>query len=371
MIDIGKLLKRAWQILWNYRTLWIFAFLLAITAGGGGGSNFNFGNISTDQKERPSFPSGGESSNPQVRELMDWARQNLLPLVEQPQEHLATIIWIAVGAFLFLLVIGVALTIVRYVSETAVLRMVDNYEATGEKVGFKAGWKLGWSRRAFRAWVVDLILSLPLFVFLGFLMALIALLVVGAQADGGVAVATTIAALGCTFLFVFFFILFLVFLSLLRHFFVRAVALEDTGIGAAFRRGWTLFKRNWKSIGLVWLVMLGIGIGFSLVSIIVFLVLIPVYLVLAIPAAIISFIPGLIAFGIASLFLPTLAAWVVALIAIAPLFLIITFAPVVLLSGLFFVFDSIVWTLTYREVVAVTDMPATGEPGPTLEGAAA
>lgn len=371
MIDIGKLLKRAWQILWNYRTLWIFAFLLALTAGGGGGANFNFGNINGDREEMPFFQPGGESSNPQVREFMEWVRQNLLPLVERPEEHLATIIWIAVGGFLFLLLIGIVLTIVRYVSETAVLRMVDGYEAAGEKVGFRAGWKLGWSRRAFRAWVVDLILSLPVFVFLGILMALIALLVVGAQADGGVAVATTIAALGCAFLFAFFFILFLVFLSLLRNFFVRAVALEDAGIGAAFRRGWTLFKHNWKSIGLVWLVMLGLGIGFSLASFVVFLLLIPVYLVLAIPAAIVSFVPGLIAFGIASLFLPTLAAWLVALIVVAPLFLTITFAPAILLSGLFFVFDSIVWTLTYREVAAATDTLAVETVGPAPEGTVA
>ncbi len=34
MINIGKILKRAWHILWNYRVLWIFGILLAITAGG-------------------------------------------------------------------------------------------------------------------------------------------------------------------------------------------------------------------------------------------------------------------------------------------------------------------------------------------------
>ena len=33
MIDIGKILKRAWHILWNYRILWIFGILLAITPG--------------------------------------------------------------------------------------------------------------------------------------------------------------------------------------------------------------------------------------------------------------------------------------------------------------------------------------------------
>ena len=38
MINIGKILKRSWHILWNYKILWIFGFLLAITAGGSGNS---------------------------------------------------------------------------------------------------------------------------------------------------------------------------------------------------------------------------------------------------------------------------------------------------------------------------------------------
>ena len=40
MIDIGKILKRAWYILRNNKILWIFGILLAITFfGRGAGSN--------------------------------------------------------------------------------------------------------------------------------------------------------------------------------------------------------------------------------------------------------------------------------------------------------------------------------------------
>ena len=41
MLDITKILKRSWHILWNYRTLWIFGFILALAMGGN-----NFGNNS-------------------------------------------------------------------------------------------------------------------------------------------------------------------------------------------------------------------------------------------------------------------------------------------------------------------------------------
>ena len=37
MFDIGKILSRAWQILWKYKVLWIFGLLLALSGAGGGG----------------------------------------------------------------------------------------------------------------------------------------------------------------------------------------------------------------------------------------------------------------------------------------------------------------------------------------------
>ena len=43
MINIGKILKRSWHILWNYRVLWIFGILLALTTGGSGSGSSNSG----------------------------------------------------------------------------------------------------------------------------------------------------------------------------------------------------------------------------------------------------------------------------------------------------------------------------------------
>ena len=34
-MDHVKVLKRAWEILWRYRVLWVFGIILALTAGGG------------------------------------------------------------------------------------------------------------------------------------------------------------------------------------------------------------------------------------------------------------------------------------------------------------------------------------------------
>jgi len=356
MINIGKILKRSWHILWNYRVLWIFGILLALTTGGNGdgssGSSYqfrsNFGNNGSNGNN-PNFQPG-----PFLRALTNWFNQNITPLFEHPAQHVVTFIWISVAFILFMLFVGVVAAFLRYVSETAVIRMVDEYEQTGTKVGFKQGWKMGWNRRAFRMWVIDLVISLPVILLIGLLVGLGALFFFsvtnGARA---LAIGGTITAIGCAILFIIVSIILMVFLSLLRHFFVRAAALEGTGIGESFRGGWAMFKNNWKSAALMWLVMLGIGIGFAIAGMILFFLLIPLYLLLILPAALVAAIPAAIAFGITSIFASGPVAWIAAALVAVPFFLLVTLAPLTLISGWYVIYASGVWTLTYREIKAL------------------
>ena len=360
MIDFGKILKRAWHILWNYRILWIFGILLAITTGGGGGnggsgsgsSNYNINGSNGN-------PSIDWNSSPFLRSLYAWFQQNIEPIVAHPGQYIATFIWIGVGLLLFFIIIGVVIALIRYPTETAVIRMVDEYERTGVKVGFRQGWKLGWNRRAFRIWVIDLVVSLPVLLLLAVLGGLGYLAFMGARSGHGAAVAASlITAIGCAFLFILAFIIFALVLSLLRQFFIRKAALEEASIGESFRAGWDMFKRNWKSAGLMWLIMLGIGIGVGIAGLIVFFLLIPAYIVLAIPAAIVALIPGLAVFGITSIFASGPLAWILGLLAALPFFFLIVFAPLTLVSGWYKIYSSSVWTLTYREIQAVENVAA-------------
>ncbi len=365
MINIGNILKRAWHILWNYKMLWIFGLLLAFTAGGGGGNNgsgyqFN-GNTGYDGNNgnNPNFQPG-----PRWDEFNTWYQQDIAPLVQHPEKYIATFIWIGVALVLFLILMGVIFTFVRYTSESAILRMVDEYEQTGTKVGFRQGWKLGWSRRAFRMWVIDLLISLPAMLFLGLMLGLGIL--VGLSVVNGsefAAAAGMISAIGCFFLFIFVFIVLMVFLGLLRQFFVRAAALEETGIGDSFRRGWAMFKGNWKSAALMWLVMLGIGFGYGLASMILFFLLIPVYLILLLPAVLVAAIPGAIAYGIASLFAGNILAAIIGVLFALPLFFTVLFSPLIFVGGLYMVYESTIWTLTYREMKALAGL----QPGPEVD----
>ena len=119
-----------------------------------------------------------------------------------------------------------------------------------------------------------------------------------------------------------------------------------------------MFKRNWKSAGLMLLVMVGIGIAVGIAGLILFFLLIPAYIVLLIPAALAAVVPALIAFGIASIFTSGPLAWVIAAIAAMPVFFTVLFAPLMLFSGWYKIFQSNVWTLTYREIKAKESLAA-------------
>jgi len=88
MIDIGKILKRSWAVLWSYRVLWIFGILLALTAG----SSFNGGNsgyqFSSDERDWQNIPTNG-----QMQEFNRWMDQNVEPYFRNPEQHIQTFIW--------------------------------------------------------------------------------------------------------------------------------------------------------------------------------------------------------------------------------------------------------------------------------------
>lgn len=358
MIDIGKILKRSWHILWNYKLLWIFGILLAITTGyGSGAGNSGTGYRYSGDTDLSNFDFQNYQYDQSWDELRDLLREYVFPLLEHPDQHVSTFLWIGVGLLLFILTIAILYAIVRNVSEAAIQRMVDGYEQDGQKVGFKAGWKLGWSRRAFRLWVLNLLISLPVILVVALLFALGIFLYVNLETGRHtLAIASLVALVGSAFVLILALSLFMVFLSLLRQFFARKIVLEDKRVVESIQQGWELFKHNWKSAAVMWLVMLGIGIGYGIAGIIIFFLLFPVYAILLLPALLAAAIPGLLIFGIANLFTHWILAVVIAGLVALPFFFIVLFSPLMLIGGWYRVFESSTWTLTYREVQAMESL---------------
>ena len=76
-------------------------------------------------------------------------------------QALTAFLWI-VGIFVLLMImIGIVVAIARYVSETAVIRMVDEYETTGAKMSVSQGFRIGWSRTAWQLFLINLFVNLP------------------------------------------------------------------------------------------------------------------------------------------------------------------------------------------------------------------
>src|SRR3972149_2302286 len=162
-MDPIKILRRAWYILWSYRALWVFGLILALAgAGSTGGSANNSVQYQHDQGsyQAPlphSLQEGFKEFTKEIERLFNEG----LPEAGIPGQDLTALLWIIAAFVLFMLIVGILMAIARYVSETAVIRMVDEYEGTGSKMTVRQGFRIGWSRSSWRLFLINLIVNLP------------------------------------------------------------------------------------------------------------------------------------------------------------------------------------------------------------------
>ena len=358
MIDPVKILQRAWHILWNYRALWVFGLILALAAGG----SFNGGGNNGMQYETNGNGNGPQIPPPQsMQEFFQDLGRELDKLFRQgiPDAHitgqaLIAFLWV-IGVFILLMiVIGIVVAIARYVSETAIMRMVDEYENSGTKMTVREGFRMGWSRAAWRLFLINLIVNLP--AILLFIMLMIAGMIFVLSVVNGnenFAAISIVSTIGLVFTSICGVIILSIFLGLLRNFFWRVAALEDASVGESLRRGFSMVREQWKSVGIMWLVMIGLGIAWIVVSIIAFIVTIPVVILTSLVAAVVAAVPYFLLVGLFSLFLGGPLPWIAAALFVLPLFFIIAFFPWLLLGSWQKIYTSTVWTLTYREIKAL------------------
>jgi hypothetical protein len=267
---------------------------------------------------------------------------------------LSAFLW-TVGIFaVFMLLIGIAVTIAYYVSVNAVIRMVNEYENTGMKMTVRDGFRIGWSRTAWRLFLINLIVNLPALLFFAALLIAGLSFFMAAQAGNvnfnpaSLMGIFSLLLLGCSVV-----VIWSLLFGLLRPFFWRIAVLEDAGVGESLRRGFGMVREHWQSVGLMWLVMIGLGIAWVIVSIIAVIVTIPIVIVTGIIAALVVALPLMLLVGLFSLFLTGPLPWIAAGIFVLPLFFLIAFSPWLLLGSWQSVFTSAVWTLTYRELKAL------------------
>ena len=217
--------------------------------------------------------------------------------------------------------------------------MVNQHEEVGDTGNVGEGFRKGWSRPAFYMFVIDLVIAIPVIVVALLLVAIglspLLLLLIEVT---GVRVLAIVLTIGLMLLVIGVLILVGIVLSVLSKLAYREVALGNKGIFEAIGDAYALIRRNLSDVGMIWLLMLAVGIGWGLV-------MIPVFLVVLVFAGVVGGIPAAIVYAITESVVATTAVG-------APLGLLAMIAPLVFLNGLYMVFVSSVWTITYRELMA-------------------
>ena len=350
-MDHVQVLKQAWRLLWRNRALWVFGIILALT---------------TFSWEMSVWSGNGNEGKSRTGPAYNWQLPPEFQMPrwegELPPQVRDTLI--AVGIGLACLVVGLACVVVvlivvstvgRYVSETALIRMVNQHEETGESLGVRQGLRLGWSRTAWRLFLIDLLVDVPAaLAALLLLLVTLAPLLLWTTRNTTAGVIGTVATIGFAFLAVSLIIVAAVALSLIKLLARRASALDGLGVTTSVRQGYAVLRRNLKDVGLMWLIMAGVHIGWPIAIVPVVLLLIGVGVLLGGGSL-------LTVRGLTGLALGETAAWIVAGVVAGLLFILTLAAPLTFLGGLKETFYSSTWTLTYRELRALRDRSASPE----------
>lgn len=314
------LLKRAFEIVRRYRVLWLYGILVALTAGNTGGEGGLRYVLDAGDLGRGNWP--GWPPHWQLRDL-------------DPAPILSAIMLCCC----LLLIAAVVSVILRYVARAALVRGVNHIEETNAGFSWRDGFRLGWSGRTFRLFLLELIVGVLFTVAAVLVLALCAspMLLLLTNSDAGRAI-----GIGLTVFLGLLGILLLVVagisVGLLGQFWAREVLLADRGIGEALSGGYALVRHRLKDVGLMWLLMLGVSVGWGIV-------MVPVVLVLTGLAAALGGGLGYAVYA-ASNSVAAAAAFGI------PVGLLILVVPLCLVQGLYEAFYSGAWTLTYREVAA-------------------
>lgn len=229
-MDYGQVLKRAWEITWRWKVLWVLGFLVSLSQGWPQVSN------RTDWIERR----GGMSIPPQVEGLL-----------------------IALACVAVL--VGIAFWVLATISRGA---LIGGVRQVGEEGSTALGqaWRVG-VRRFWTLFGISILTALPIIVVwitvvAAFVLPLLA--DVGISGRGEPRVGALFAIL-CGVPFCCGAILVSILLSQIQTYADRAAVLEGMGWIDAFRRGWQVLKDNLGHTLVFWLIFFAIGVTLFLV----------------------------------------------------------------------------------------------------------
>ncbi|MDZ4654719.1 MAG: hypothetical protein U1F44_02405 [Coriobacteriia bacterium] len=306
-MDYFGILKKAWDVTWRHKVLWILGFFAVASSSAGGTSN-----TARWQKS---------STSPDFAPVSRWVEQNIGLLIA---------LAVAIGVFaLVMFVLGIA-------ARGGLVHLVNEAEE-GRVVNARNGWQVGF-RYWGRTFMIGLVLGLPVLLIVGVLVLI--LFGAGLGLAAGVESASAVAGFAfggamCCMLPLFFVLIvgvgFLV--SVIGELAVRYGVLHDVTFGQAIKRGWDdLWAKRGAAV--MWLVMLLPQFAYGIVIVV---------------ASLVVFVPVVVA-----------AAGAI----IVGITLLLVLVLLLLLPGAIYnTFYSASWTIFFRRMTGaetVVAVPATG-----------
>jgi hypothetical protein len=372
-MNLNTILKKAWQILWNYRALWLFGAVLGLVGPkvfypgpwSSWENNDQWTKIvlnSTTTIQVPGIdmtidltaPGGFRIITPDVTSWHEF--DDLIDQLDREASINLRPILIEIGLiFGILLILGV---LARYITETAVIRMVDETEQTGRRLSVWRGLRRGFSFRAGRLFLLDLVIGALVAVALILVFGLVNVPILLAIGSSEVILITAgLVTFGLLLLAFFVFLIVSVLLSLVMQPIRRSCILEQQSLWASIRQGIMLTRHHLKEVSTLWLLWIGIRLVWVPLSVMVLILLLP-FLLLTIPLGIpLSGLPAALVAAVAALFWGGATPWIMGGLAGLPIFLVVIVSPLLFVSGLVQIYMSTIWTLTYRDLRAV-ELPA-------------
>lgn len=265
MINFGELFRRALEICWSNRWLFLLGILAALGSGGGGGGWVNY-----------SFGAG--DLDPQFEQQMERFLRTLV--AAWPYLLAGSIVLVLLSLLLWLLRLAARAGLIAAAAELD----GEPTAAAGTALGFGRALRRG---AAFLPRLVglDLLLYGPiLLLILVPLAVLIASLtsagIVAAVEDPGALGGIVLIGITCFCLLGCLAILWQLFLAFLQPLAQRSLVLDGSGVVESVRRGWRILAANVGDVLLLVLFLFVIGLVFGAL---IAVILIPVGLLLAVP----------------------------------------------------------------------------------------
>jgi hypothetical protein len=346
-----QVLKRAWKILWSYRALWVFGFILALTTASASPAQTSQYTVDESYSyqfntEQPMFPQFAEAMEEGFEEAIEEIREELSVknVDEFGRQVLTAFLWFA-GVVITLALIG---QVFRYVAETSLIKMVDDHEDSGERRTVREGFKLGWSREAWRIFLADVIIELPFIAVSLLIIGMILMPILVWSGDNTAAsLVGLITGIGLAILLGLLMLAVRAILFVVKPVLRREIALNQATAWQGIRQGFKLARQYWKESGLMGLIIFGINVVWPLVMIPVTLLSLLLSGGLAVSTALLI---GRDAFATGD------PAMITAIFVGLAVFIIILMIPMGFVIGLKKTYESTTWTLTYREIKALKSL---------------